>query len=110
MNAPLVRLAVALSLTLCTALLGGCNESKLTKANFNQIKPGMTQREVELILGPGTVQAAAEGTSISGAGVGSTGTRGATPKVVEWKEGRTRITVTFQNDKVQDTIQENLKD
>ncbi|MCW5765462.1 MAG: outer membrane protein assembly factor BamE [Phycisphaeraceae bacterium] len=101
------RAAAAAGLA-AAALLGGCKESKLTRDNLAQVKPGMTLTQVEAILGRGELEPTAEGTSISGAGIGSTDGRGKPPKIMVWKEGRTRITVTFQNDKVLDVVPENV--
>jgi hypothetical protein len=84
---------IALAACLTAATLGGC-ASKVTKSNYDQVKPGMTLAQVEEILGKGAEQA--------GIG-GALGTLAGSVKIVCWTEGQKspkKITVTFVNDKV----------
>jgi hypothetical protein len=104
MNRAILVVAVA-----CLAL-GGCNRnSKLTKANFDKVTPGMTIAEVEAILGPGEQDggdlAIAEGSGVAGAvGVGgdlqSMGQPRSQLKTYKWGNDKRWIKVTFQQGKV----------
>jgi hypothetical protein len=80
---------------------------KLTKANYDKVANGMTPKDVEVILGPGTEQASS-GITIPGqpgtatgtaTGIGAPGTTVST-KVLVWQSGGKMITVTFLNDQV----------
>ena len=44
--------AVFLSLLIAISLVTSCSGSRLTLANYNQIKTGMSKAQVEKILGP----------------------------------------------------------
>jgi hypothetical protein len=80
---------------LCRALLAGllivgligCAGSKITKENFDRIKLGMTQEEVQRILGPPTEASGIEIPMFSGT-------------MSKWARGDTVITVQFVNGKV----------
>ncbi|HYE03239.1 MAG TPA: hypothetical protein VD963_08380 [Phycisphaerales bacterium] len=77
--------------------LAGC-ESKVTRANYDQIDIGMPMWQVEKLLGSGKEDSSGGGVSISGAGVGSVG---ASPeRVFVWEEGAAKIVVHFVADKV----------
>ncbi len=76
--------------TAACALLAGCG-SKVNKSNFDRIKVGMTQTEVEDILGKGEIK---NSTSISMPGANMSG------KQETWKDGDKTIMVTYMNDKV----------
>lgn len=67
--------------------LAGCAGSKITKENFDKIKLGMTQKEVEAILGPPTEASGLEVLMFSGT-------------MSKWAKGDTVITVQFVNGKV----------
>ena len=59
---------------------------RLTDENIAKIQTGMSQKEVEKIVGPGQRESmSALGTEI---------------KVVVWREGNTTLEVTFMNDQV----------
>lgn len=66
--------------------LASCS-SKINEANFEKIKPGMTQEEVHHILGPPT-----ESSGISFGDLSGTAS--------EWKSRNGDITVQFLNGKV----------
>jgi hypothetical protein len=78
-------------LVIVAALLGpglaGCAGSKITKENFDKIKIGMTQEEVQAILGPPTEASGIEIPMFSGT-------------MSKWVQGDTVITVQFVNGKV----------
>ena len=85
-------------------------ESKVTKANYEKLKTGMTAEEVEAILGPGK--------SITAEEFGQPRTRvqarivakiAAGAKALQWVDGRKRIVVVFdQGGKVTATSGRNL--
>ena len=59
MKMPRLHILPALCAALLLAAFAGCDRnplsgSKLTLANYNQIKPGMSKAQVEQILGPPT--------------------------------------------------------
>ena len=82
------KIALALALTLAVGLLlAGCAPSKATKDNFDRIKIGMTQEEVQQILGPPTEATGLEIPVFSGT-------------MSKWVQGDTVITVQFINGKV----------
>jgi hypothetical protein len=103
-------IAAALALVAACAFLVACG-GKVNQANYAKINPGMTQAEVEAILGPGTEQGsssvavpsmpnvpgmpAATGTPA----IGAPGTTVST-KVLTWRQGSKMISVTIVNDKV----------
>lgn len=102
----LVAVAVA-----CTILaLPGCKRNaKLTQANFDKIKEGMSLAEVQAILGPdGETDpdlTMAEGSSVAGAvGIGgdlqSMGAGKSAIAVYRWGSDKRHIKVTFVRDKV----------
>ncbi|MGP8051481.1 MAG: outer membrane protein assembly factor BamE [Desulfobaccales bacterium] len=71
---------------LVIAGLAGCG-SKISKQNFDQIKLGMTQEEVQGILGPPSEASGVEIPVFSGT-------------MSKWTQGDTIITVQFVNGKV----------
>jgi hypothetical protein len=92
----------------------GC--SKLNQPNYDTIQVGMTQSQVEAILGPGKEQSSTSvnvpgisvgntggtyvnGTYVHGYDMNTTSTAIAT-KVMAWQDGSKVITLTFQNDHV----------
>ncbi|MDI6852172.1 MAG: outer membrane protein assembly factor BamE [Deltaproteobacteria bacterium] len=77
-------LSVLLALALITA---SCGENKISKANFDKIKTGMTEAEVQAILGPPTESSGVDVAVFAG-----------TTSV--WKKGDTVISVQFVNGKV----------
>src|SRR5512133_2221646 len=91
MKGPIMSRILLVTLVAAGLMLVGVGCSKVTKSNYDKITNGMTQAEVEGIMGKGTEEAGAAGTigSLTGSG-----------KVVSWKEGDKKITVTFANDKV----------
>jgi len=88
------------------ASLAACSQSKLTKANYERIATGMSQQEVEGILGAGKEQAssavAVPGQSVGGVNVPGTNT---SAKVMTWQEGQKVVSVTFVNEKVMSKTQ-----
>ena len=112
------RLAAALALAGACAALAACG-GKVNQTNYAKVNTGMTQAEVEAILGPGTEQGssavavpampnvpgmpAATGTPA----IGAPGTTVST-KVLTWREGSRMISVTLVNDKVMSKAQVGL--
>ncbi|MBX7102545.1 MAG: outer membrane protein assembly factor BamE [Gemmataceae bacterium] len=60
---------------LCCFALSACGKAdkRVTKANYEKIKPGMTWDEVSSLLGPGEENVGAEGLGSSAAAVGVVG-------------------------------------
>jgi len=81
-------------------VMGGC-DSKINDENFGKISPGMTQSEVDKVLGKG-VDETPEGTSISGAGIA--GGNRSTTSVFRYKDGKKAIVVTYKDGKVMDFL------
>lgn len=101
------RLHVMSVLFTLAVLTAGCT-GKLTAENYTKVANGMTQAQVEGILGPGTEQASS-GVAVPAmpAGVASTGATGigapgttVTTKVLVWRKGSKMITATFMNDQL----------
>jgi hypothetical protein len=105
-------LACVFLFALCLPV-AGCGGSKMTKANFNRINPGMTQKEVEDILGKGESVLDTQQLSFP---FGMPGmppipvTKGLLPgaKWVKWEEGSKIIVVLFMNDQVKVKHQKGL--
>ena len=78
-------------LVLLTALLGAglteCAPSKVNKDNFDKIRLGMTQEEVQGLLGPPTEASGVDLPIFSGT-------------ASKWVQGETVITIQFINGKV----------
>lgn len=88
---------VFVCLSLSMGMLAGC-ESKVNQDNWDKITMGMTQGEVEGILGPGTKQEI-QGTSISGAGIAGGAARNSLDTYL-WKMGTKEVSITFKDGKV----------
>jgi hypothetical protein len=91
------RLAAVLALCLLTT---ACVK-KVTKANFDKIKDGMTLAEVEKILGKGTKETG-DGSNVAGqfgvAVMPAAASGGG--DVYVWESGDKKITLTLRQDKV----------
>jgi outer membrane protein assembly factor BamE (lipoprotein component of BamABCDE complex) len=72
---------------LVIAGLAGCAGSKINQDNFDQIKLGMSQAEVQRILGPPTESSGLEVPMFSGT-------------MSKWVQGNVVITIQFVNGKV----------
>jgi hypothetical protein len=88
--------------------LASCGGSKINKANFDKIKPGMTESEVEGILGKGEEKASVGG-GMPGPGVqvpAAPNIGGMLPmalpnlKTKVWQDGSKTITIIFVDGKV----------
>ena len=102
-------LALAMGFVLCVTVVGcggGGFGSKITKANADKIKEGMTEQEVSDILGPpdATKDLNAE---MSGRPSGATGGNNAQARArtsSTWRQGDKTITVFFEQGKVTKVI------
>lgn len=105
---PIPRSAWLIMLFVACFMASGCGGNKrVTKANFDQIKEGMSKSEVEAILGQGDSDAGvglAEGSSVAGAaGIGgdlSSVSRPSGPVRLKWGDDKKWIKVGFQGDRV----------
>jgi hypothetical protein len=75
----------------------------VTREAFDRIQVGMTQKEVEMILGPGNLVSKAESARF----VGNTVERSMIAEFAWWEEGR-RVTIAFENEKVATKQQQGL--
>src|SRR5438128_1951241 len=92
------RVRICLLVLACLAVVG-C-KSKITKANFEQVKEGMTLKEVEALLGEGTQQGDASGTAAQfGVNLPPARVSGGGQTFI-WESGDKKITVIFVQDKV----------
>jgi len=91
MRANRLAVVVLVLIGLGALTLAGCGGSKVSKDNFDKIKPGMTIAEVEAVLGKATDTKGVSGTIGDLAG---------SAKTMIWKDGDKTITVNFVNDKV----------
>jgi hypothetical protein len=98
---------LALLLFLSLAVPGCMTNTKVNKANYDQIKPGMTRADVEAILGPGDSDSGldtSEGSGVAGA-IGVTtlsagGSGGSSIKYFKWGNDTKYIRIGFQGDRV----------
>lgn len=98
MTGPVPRARLALALAVCL-LLPACIKNKVTKANYDSIKEGMTLAEVEKLLGKGTKDegdgtnvAAQFGVHVEAAPRSGSGT------TYTWERGGNSITVFFNKE------------
>jgi len=85
---------VAVLIAACLAVTG-CGGGKVNKENKDKIKTGMTESEVEAVLGKPTTS---EDKEIEMMGVK------AKVKVATWKDGDKHITVTYDKDNKVQTV------
>ena len=83
-----------------SATIAGCGGNPVTQSNYEKIKNGMSQSEVEAILGKGKEQAS------SGGNFGGISMDG---KSMVWQNGNEIITVMFMNGEVMSKAQVGLK-
>ena len=95
----LARLAVLFALCL---MLTGCIKNKVTKANYDAVKPGMTLEQVQQLLGKGTKDEGGDGSNVAaqfGVDVGvSSSPRAGTGSTYTWERGGNSITVNFDKE------------
>jgi hypothetical protein len=107
-----VRRVVGMVLLFMVCLvLPACGKNRVTKANFDKIKVGMSLSEVEAILGKGKKEEQA-GTAAANKFTGAIGVQGKLPDqdIYVWESGVKTITVIFVNGKVSvDPIQSGLE-
>src|SRR4051812_34324127 len=87
----------------CVVSVGCGGKGKPNKANFDQIKEGMSPKEVEELMGPAKETVDAKDMAGLGGGIpGMEKLAAAMPKVAvkAWEEGDTRFEVTFFDDKM----------
>jgi outer membrane protein assembly factor BamE (lipoprotein component of BamABCDE complex) len=72
---------------MATLLAFGCGVDQISKANFDRIKTGMSEAEVQAILGPPTESTGVDVTVFAGTNS-------------LWKKGETVISIQFVNGKV----------
>lgn len=91
------------------AAIVGCGGSKVTKANYDLVKEGMSEAEVVAILGPGTEQASS-GSNVPGQSVGGVSVPGVamSGKALSWQDGQKVVTGTFVNGKLVGKAQHGL--
>ncbi len=99
---------LVLGLVLSISLLGGC-EKKITRENAGKVTEGMTLNAVTKLLGSGEKEEAATGTSISSAGLMDSKANASPDEVYVWKDGSSKIIVTFRDGKVTTVATENLR-
>lgn len=87
MKKTLCRLGIFCVLLAFALTMAGCGVDKINKTNFDKIKTGMTEAEVQAILGPPTESSGVDVAVFAG-----------TTSV--WKQGDTVISVQFVNGKV----------
>lgn len=81
------KLMILFFLISVTFISFGCSVDKISKENFDRIKTGMTEAEVQAILGPPTESTGVDVTVFSG-----------TTSI--WKKSDTVISIQFVNGKV----------
>ena len=88
-------------------LVGGCGGSKVNKSNFDKISMGMSEADVEGVLGKGQEQA---GAAINMPGMGNIGIQGmpTSAKTKTWTDGNRVITIVFLDGKVAGKTQAGL--
>ena len=104
---PTTRLAPALTLLAALLAAAACS-GKINAENYDKIIPGMSQKDVEAILGPGNEAGSTSmavpavptmpGVTMPPGLIGAPGTN-VTTKVLTWRNGSRVITVTFVNDR-----------
>ena len=106
-NVPCVAV---LLLAIFALTLTGCGGNKVSLANYDRIKEGMTESEVEGILGKGEEKASSS-LNFPGKPGGGKGTVPGIPssiKVKLWQDGKKAISITFADGKVMNKIQNGL--
>jgi hypothetical protein len=96
-----VNLARLVFVLLLCLLLPAC-ASKITKANFDKIKEGMTLEEVEKLLGKGTKDEGGDGSGVAaqfGVALPQAPTSGNADKY-NWESGGKSISVYFRQGKM----------
>ena len=101
------RAAGASVILVLALLIAGCGRG-ISQRNYDKIKDGMTQQQVEAILGPATIQSS-DTSSAPGMPVGAPSGTPASASVLTWQEGSYAIFVIFDNGKVIGKCQANFK-
>ena len=109
-----LRFVAVLFVAVLALSLTGCGGSKITKSNYDKINNGMTEAEVEGILGKGEEKASSgvdvPGKSVNIPGGGNVSVPGvsSSAKVKMWQDGMKMISITFSNGKVMAKAQNGL--
>ncbi|HLO42027.1 MAG TPA: hypothetical protein VK176_13455 [Phycisphaerales bacterium] len=99
--------ATPLALLAAVCILAGC-ENKVTLDNYNAITTGMTQSQVEKLLGGKGEKQEVGGVSIGADGLASGAKQASNHTVYVWKQDRAEISVTFVDGKMVDKGQSGL--
>jgi hypothetical protein len=98
---------LVLLLALCSVISGCSGNNKVTKANYDKIKPGMTLADVEAVLGKGDSEEGldlSEGSGAAGAlgitGMSAGSSRKSSIQWMKWGDDNKFIRIGFQGDKV----------
>ena len=99
---PVVSIASLVLALAATGCGGGVSQS-----NYDKIQPGMTQDQVEGILGTGKEQTT-NSMSTPGMAVGGISLPAMSGKILTWQDGSKTITVTLKDGKVLDKAESGL--
>jgi hypothetical protein len=101
------------SLAAISLSLAGCADQVVTKENYDKIKIGMTQKEVEAILGPPNAKIRGSGMRgfkiVGDYGVDDNGNLIMRSGLIEWMGNARTITLEFQNGRVTSKKQSGLE-
>jgi hypothetical protein len=105
-----VRRALQAALLLAVCLMVPACKSKVDKAHYDQIKVGMTDDEVEKILGKGTKYQEGDGGGMVGqVGVVLQDTRAKNVDAYTWESGDSQIIVYYRDGKVANKMSKGLE-
>lgn len=93
-----MKRAIVLAVCMAATTLTACNKKPMA-SKFDAINVGMSQGEVERLLGKGEKQDVG-GVSISGSGIAGGASGSGNQVTYVWHDGSKEISVTFQGGKV----------
>jgi hypothetical protein len=101
-SARCLRLAAILWLVAFFVSLTGCGGNKISKSNYDKINPGMSEADVEGVLGKGEEQASLNMPAVNVPGMPNLQIQGmpTSAKAKKWQDGNRVITVMFMDGKV----------
>ena len=85
---------------LCLLLLTGCGGGKISRSNYEKVRTGMTEEDVEAVLGPGKDVTVAPPKDPKAPKPPAVPGMPANAKIKVWQDGDRSITVVFGNGKV----------